>query len=113
MRGGIAMHHHSLRIGRRGAAVLASAALTAGAALATAAPSSARATHRHAGSAGKTVFVVEHAITDTEQPLNPGGKDKAGEILTFTNPVFNKANTPQVGHDEGFCTRLNVKAGVW
>jgi allene oxide cyclase len=107
------MHHPHLRIGRRGVAVLASAALTAGAALATAAPSSARAGHRHAGGAGKTVFVVEHAITDTEQPLNPGGKDKAGDILTFTNPVFNQANTHQVGHDEGFCTRLNVKAGVW
>ena len=30
-----------------------------------------------------------------------------------TFPVFNPANTTQVGHDEGFCTRLNVKNGVW
>ena len=59
------------------------------------------------------ITVTEHAITDTEQPLAPGGKDKAGDILTFTNPVFNQADTNQVGHDEGFCTRLNVKNGVW
>jgi allene oxide cyclase len=107
------MHHRSLRIGRRGVAALSCAALTAGAALATAAPSSARAGHRHASAAGKTLFVVEHAITDTEVPLAPGGKDKAGDILVFHNPVYNQANTKKVGHDEGFCTRINVKAGIW
>jgi allene oxide cyclase len=107
------MHHRKLRFGRRGAAVLASAAVTAGGALAVAAPSSARATHHRASSAGRTLFVVEHAITDTEEPLNPGGKDKAGDILVFHNPVFNQANKRQVGHDEGFCTRIDVKAGIW
>jgi allene oxide cyclase len=99
-------------IPRRAAALAATTALTAGGALALAAPSVARTTAR---AAAKTtnITVTEHAITDTEQPLAPGGKDKAGDILTFTNPVFNQANTKQVGHDEGFCTRLNVKNGVW
>ena len=106
------MQHRSSWAGRKGAALLASAALTAGGALAVAAPSSAKSTHR-AATAGKTVFVVEHAITDTEQPLRPGGKDEPGDILTFHNPVFNQANKTQVGHDEGFCTRIDVKSGIW
>jgi allene oxide cyclase len=99
-------------IPRRAAALAATTALTAGGALTLAAPSVAKTTAR---AAAKTtnITVTEHAITDTEQPLAPGGKDKAGDILTFTNPVFNQANTKQVGHDEGFCTRLNVKNGVW
>jgi allene oxide cyclase len=107
------MPHPSLRFGHRPAAALASAVLTAGVALATAVPSSAHATHPRAAAAGKTVFVVEHAITDTEVPLAPGGKDKAGDILVFHNPVFNQANKRKVGRDEGFCTRINVKAGSW
>jgi Allene oxide cyclase len=107
------MQHPSLRTGRRGAAALASAILTAGLALAAAVPSSAHATHPRAAAAGRTVTVVEHAITDTEVPLAPGGKDKAGDILVFHNPVFNRADTRRVGHDEGFCTRIDVKAGIW
>ena len=62
---------------------------------------------------GRTIEVVEHAITDTEVPLAPGGKDVKGDILTFNNPVFNAANTTQVAHDEGFCTRIQVKLGIW
>jgi allene oxide cyclase len=107
------MHHRSLRTGPWGAAALASAVLTAGAALATAAPSAAHVTHHRATTAARTVTVVEHANTDTEEPLAPGGKDKAGDILVFHNPVFNRADTRKVGHDEGFCTRINVKAGIW
>ena len=66
----------------------------------------------HAASA-RTIRVVEHANTDTEVPVAPGGKDRAGDPLTFTNPVYNPADTRQVGHDEGFCTRLNVGTGTW
>jgi allene oxide cyclase len=68
---------------------------------------------RSAHASGTTVTVVEHANTDTEVPLAPGGKDEKGDILTFVNPVFNAADTRQVGHDEGFCTRLDPKKGVW
>jgi allene oxide cyclase len=95
-------------IPRRAAALAATTALTAAGALALAAPSVAKTTAKTTN-----ITVTEHAITDTEVPLAPGGKDKAGDILTFTNPVFNQADTKQVGHDEGFCTRLNVKNGVW
>jgi allene oxide cyclase len=67
---------------------------------------------RTARAAGSTVTVVEHANTDTEIPTG-GGKDVKGNILTFVNPVFNASDTKQVGHDEGFCTRLDPKQGVW
>ena len=59
------------------------------------------------------VHVVEHANTDTEVPVAPGGKDEKGDILTFVNPVFNAGDKKQVGHDEGFCTRLDPKQGIW
>jgi allene oxide cyclase len=107
------MQHPSLRTGPKAAAAVASAILAAGVALATAVPSSAQATRTPAATGGRTVTVVEHAITDTEVPLAPGGKDKAGDILVFHNPVFNQADTRKIGHDEGFCTRINVKAGIW
>jgi len=89
-------------------AATATAALALGAFAGTA-PSYAKTAH----AAGQTVHVIEHAITDTEVPLAPGGKDEKGDILTFNNPVFNPANATQVGHDEGFCTRLQVKLGIW
>jgi hypothetical protein len=87
------------------AAATAALALTA---LVAAAPSWAKTAH----STGQTVHVIEHANTDKEAP-GVGGKDVKGNILTFNNPVFNTANAKQVGHDEGFCTRLQVKLGIW
>jgi allene oxide cyclase len=93
---------------RRTFALVATAALTAGAI--AAAPSSA--TPRRALAAGTTVHVIEHAITDTENP-GVGGKDVKGNVLTFNNPVFNVANTKQVGHDEGFCIRVAPAQGIW
>ena len=93
---------------RRTFALAGIAALTAGAI--AAGPSSARTSRAHA--AGRTVHVVEHAITDTENP-GVGGKDVKGNVLTFNNPVFNVANTKQVGHDEGFCIRVAPKQGIW
>lgn len=62
---------------------------------------------------GVTITVVEHANTDTEVPLAPGGKDEKGDILTFNNPIYNAADKRRVGHDEGFCTRLSPKQGIW
>ena len=96
---------------RRLAAPAAVAA--AAAAFVVAGPASAQSPHARAhAAAGRTVHVIEHAITDTEVP-GVGGKDVKGNILTFNNPVFDTANTKQVGHDEGFCTRIQVKLGIW
>jgi allene oxide cyclase len=91
---------------RRGFIALAAAAA------ATTAVAAAPAYARQARSAAGTVTVVEHANTDTEIPTG-GGKDVKGNILTFVNPVFNAADTKKVGHDEGFCTRLDPKQGIW
>ena len=88
---------------------LAATAALAGGAIA-AAPSSAK--PRRALAAGTTVHVIEHAITDTENP-GVGGADVKGNVLTFNNPVFNVANTKQVGHDEGFCIRVAPAQGIW
>ncbi len=89
-------------------ALAATAALTAGAI--AAGTSSAKPARAHV--AGTTVHVIEHAITDTEIPTG-GGKDVKGNVLTFNNPVFNVANTKQVGHDEGFCIRVAPAQGIW
>lgn len=92
-----------------GVALATAVALTTGgvvAATSSAAPSRANI------SGATTVHVVEHAITDTEIPTG-GGKDVKGNILTFNNPVFDAADRKQVGHDEGFCTRIAPKQGIW
>ena len=90
------------------AGLAAAAALSTGAILATA--SSAAPPRAHA--TGVMVHVVEHAITDTEIPSG-GGKDVKGNILTFNNPVFDAADKKRVGHDEGICTRIAPKQGIW
>src|ERR1700759_4817108 len=100
---------------RRLAAPAARAAVAApAAAFVVAGPASAQSPHARAhAAAGRTVHVIEHAITDTENP-GVGGKDVQGNILTFNNPVYNfPANKVKVGHDEGFCTRIQVKLGIW
>ena len=95
-----------MTLGRTAGATLAAAATLA----TVAATSSAR--PLQASTAASTVHVVEHAITDTEIPTG-GGKDVKGNILTFNNPVFDAADKKQVGHDEGFCTRLAPAQGIW
>ena len=61
---------------------------------------------------GRTVHVIEHAVTDTEIPTG-GGQDVKGNILVFNNPVFNASDKKRVGHDEGFCTRIAPAQGIW
>ena len=91
---------------------LAIAALTAGGLFASASGAKPARAHAHAHAGGATVHVIDHAITDDEIPTG-GGKDVKGNILTFVNPVFDATDHRRVGHDEGFCTRLDVKQGIW
>ncbi len=56
---------------------------------------------------GKTIHVVEHAITDTVVDVNNKG-DALGNILAFANPVFDVADKKQVGSDNGHCIRTVV-----
>jgi hypothetical protein len=52
----------------------------------------------------RVIHVVEHAITDTVQEFHPPNMS-LGDVLGFHNPVFNAANSQQVGRDNGQCTR--------
>jgi allene oxide cyclase len=58
-------------------------------------------------SAGEVVNVVEHADTDAVTDTGAKG-DSAGDVLTFANPVFDKANKTKVGTDQGYCLRTVV-----
>lgn len=60
----------------------------------------------------ETIHVIEHAMTDTVVPAAPA-PDLTGNLLTFHNPVFNKADTKQVGSDRGDCIRIDPAAGTW
>ena len=93
---------------RRRFALAATAALT----VAAIAAETSAARPKRAHPARATVHVIEHAITDTENP-SVGGADAKGNVLTFNNPVYNLANTRQVGHDEGFCIRIAPQQGIW
>ena len=55
---------------------------------------------------GKTIRVVEHATTDAITNGTTG--DDVGNILTFANEVFNRADTQQVGTSQGSCIRIVV-----
>jgi hypothetical protein len=94
------------------ATLAATTALTVGALVASASAARPARLHAHAHAGATTVHVVEHAITDDEIPTG-GGKDVKGNILTFVNPVFDATDRKRMGHDEGFCTRLDVKRGIW
>jgi len=50
------------------------------------------------------VHVVEHATTDTTTDTGKKG-DSAGDILTFSNAVYDQADKHKVGTDNGFCIR--------
>jgi allene oxide cyclase len=52
--------------------------------------------------------VIEHATTDTISNQGGGPGDAVGNILTFSNPVFDEDDSAQVGSDQGYCVRLIV-----
>jgi allene oxide cyclase len=55
---------------------------------------------------GHTIHVVEHATSDAV--TNGTAGDDAGNVLTFSNPVFDKKDARQVGSDQGYCIRIVV-----
>jgi allene oxide cyclase len=50
---------------------------------------------------------VERASSDTVTDLGAKG-DSVGDVLTFSNPIFDEANATQVGQDNGWCIRTVV-----
>jgi hypothetical protein len=57
------------------------------------------------GNAGKTLTVVEHATTDATTDTGAAG-DSAGDLLTFSNEVFDAKDAKKVGTDQGSCIRI-------
>jgi hypothetical protein len=55
--------------------------------------------------AAMTITVTEHAVTDHFTDL--GKSDiSPGDLLTFHNPIYDSADTTQVGTDQGSCIRI-------
>jgi allene oxide cyclase len=57
---------------------------------------------------GKTVYVIEHATNDAVTNNDGRATDSVGDILTFSNEVFDKKNAQKVGTDQGYCVRMVV-----
>jgi allene oxide cyclase len=66
--------------------------------------------------AATTLTVIEHAQSDHVTDVGKTGLGP-GDLLTFHNPVYDSADTTQVGTDQGFCIRmtkfLDNKKGSW
>jgi allene oxide cyclase-like protein len=56
---------------------------------------------------GRVLTVIEHATTDATTDTGAAG-DSAGDILTFTNEVFDRSDAHKVGTDQGYCVRIVV-----
>ena len=57
--------------------------------------------------ADETITLVERAAGDTVTDLGAKG-DSAGDILTFANEIYDKANAKKAGSDNGWCARTVV-----
>jgi hypothetical protein len=55
----------------------------------------------------QTVKLVERADTDVVTDIGDKG-DSVGDVLTFSNAVYDEANQNQVGTDNGWCIRTAV-----
>ena len=58
-------------------------------------------------SAAEQLIVVERATTDTVTDTGAKG-DSVGDVLSFSNEVYDKDNKTLVGHDNGWCVRTAV-----
>lgn len=54
-----------------------------------------------------SLHVIEHATSDATAHI-AAKPDNRGDVLTFTNEVFDAANKTKVGADQGFCIRVAV-----
>ena len=58
------------------------------------------------------IHVVEHATTDLVIDTGPTG-DSSGDLLTFSNDLYDETNVDKAGHDQGDCIRINTTDGSW
>jgi SAM-dependent MidA family methyltransferase len=54
------------------------------------------------------IDVVERATTDTISLHGGTAADNVGDVMTFTNEVFDAANVKKVGSNQGICVRMIV-----
>jgi hypothetical protein len=52
------------------------------------------------------IDVVERAETDVVSVKGGTAAENVGDILTFTNPIYDATNTKKLGMDQGYCVRL-------
>ena len=57
--------------------------------------------------AAQQIKVVERAVGETTVDLGAKG-DSVGDLLVFSNGVFDQANKVQLGTDQGYCVRTIV-----
>ena len=57
---------------------------------------------------GATLNLVERALSDATHVHGGTAADNVGDVLTFSNPVYDAANTVKLGFDQGYCVRLVV-----
>jgi hypothetical protein len=62
----------------------------------------------HPTLAAQRFTVVERATTDTISVHGGKAADNVGDILTFSNDVFDATNKIRIGSDQGYCVRLVV-----
>ena len=62
----------------------------------------------HPALAAQSFTVVERATTDAISVHGGKAADNVGDILTFSNEVFDAANKTRIGSDQGYCVRLIV-----
>jgi hypothetical protein len=55
-----------------------------------------------------TLDLVERADTDTFSLKGGTAAENVGDVMTFTNPIYDVTNTTKVGTDQGYCVRLIV-----
>jgi hypothetical protein len=53
------------------------------------------------------MHLVEHASTDATAHIGKD-TDNRGDILTFSNDVFDATNKTKMGTDQGYCVRIVV-----
>jgi allene oxide cyclase len=54
------------------------------------------------------IDVVERATTDVVSVHGGTAADNVGDVMTFTNPIYDAGNTKLLGSDQGYCVRLVV-----
>jgi hypothetical protein len=61
-----------------------------------------------AGASATTLKLVERATGNATHVHGGTAADNVGDLLTFSNAVFDAANRVKLGFDQGYCVRLVV-----